>query len=152
MIMTNPAPKVSTDRILDSMIELARCSVEHRIIVAGAKRSDRIFGWRSRGYHRVVTTATCRLPHGQYDVACVEWRHHSIKALEVTLDWLVYFLSPTGVLVMWIDTAIDTAPGRRQLRLAIERFGFCVETETCCGNGVAISARRLTVSKQTIAA
>jgi hypothetical protein len=145
-------PKTSADRILDTMIELSRCSVEQRTILAGANGSDRIPGWRSRGYRRVVTTATCSLPHGQYDVACVEWRHHSVKALEATLDWLVHFLSATGVLVIWIDPTTDTVRGRRELQSAIERFGFCVETGSRCENGFAISARRLTTGQQPIAA
>ncbi len=139
-------PKAVTDRILDTMIELARCSREHRVILIGHRDSERIFDWRRRGYHRAVTTATSRLPRGQYDVACIEWRHHSIKALEATLDWFVHFLSPAGVLVLWIDEAIDTAPGRRHLRAAVDRFGFRVEAETRCGNGLAISARRSPVA------
>ena len=145
-------PKTSVDRILDTMIELSRCSVEQRIILAGSGGSRLLPGWRSRGYCHVVTTATCRLPRGQYTMACVEWRHRSIKALEATLDWLVHFLSATGVLVIWIDPAISTAPGRRELQSAIERFGFRVETGTRCENGFAISARRLAISRQTLAA
>jgi hypothetical protein len=146
--MTKPMPHGSIDRIIDTMIELARCSVDHRIILAGSKEPERIFELRSRGYPRVVTTATCKLSRGQYDVALVEWRQHSIKALETTLDWLVHFLSPTGVLVIWIDTA----PGHRKLRSAIERLGFRVETGTRCGSGFAISARRLSIGQQAMAA
>jgi hypothetical protein len=144
-------PKTSVDRILDTMIELSRCTVEQRIILAGAGGSRRIPGWRSRGYCHVATTATCRLRRGQYNMACVEWRHRSIKALEATLDWLVHFLSASGVLVIWIDAAISTAR-RRELWSAIERFGFHVETETRCGSGFACSARRLAISQQTLAA
>jgi hypothetical protein len=145
-------PKTSVDRILDTMIELSQCSVEQRIILAGAAGSRRIPGWRRRGYCHVVTTATCRLRRGQYNMACVEWRRHSIKALEATLDWLVHFLSATGVLVIWIDAAISTARRRQELQSAIERFGFHVETATRCENGFAVSARRLAISRQTVAA
>jgi hypothetical protein len=146
--MTNPMPNGSIDRIVDTMIELARCSIEHRIILAGAKEPDRIFELRSRGYPRVATTATCKLSRGRYDVAFVEWRQHSIKALETTLDWLVHFLSKRGVLVIWIDTA----PEVRKLRSTIERLGFHIEAGTRCENGFAVSARRLDVGRQTIAA
>src|SRR5215475_11907760 len=103
--MTNSMPHGSIDSIVDTMIELARCSSDHRIILAGVKKSGRIFELRSRGYPRIATTATCKLCRGRYDVGLVEWRQHSIKALEATLDWLVHFLSPTGVLVVWIDPA-----------------------------------------------
>jgi hypothetical protein len=136
------------DRIIDTVIALARCSVEHRILLAGSKEPSRIFELRGRGFSRAVTTATCKLSRGQYDVAFVEWRQHSIKALEATLDWLVHFLSPMGVLVIWIDAA----PQHRKLRSAIERLGFRVETGIRCKSGFAVAARRLSASQQTLAA
>jgi hypothetical protein len=146
--MTNPMPKTSIDQIIETMIALARCSKDHRIILAGSKGPDRIFKLRTRGYVHLATTATCKLPRGQYDVAFVEWRQHSVKALETTLDWLVHFLSRTGVLVIWIDTA----PAARKLLSAIERLGFRIELGTRCENGFTISARRHEFSRQILAA
>jgi hypothetical protein len=148
MIMTNRMPNGSIDRITGTMIELAQCCAEHRIILAGSNEPDRIFKLHSRGFSRVVTTATCKLSRRPYDVAFVEWRQHSIKALETTLDWLVHLLSPAGVLVIWIDAA----PERRKLRSAIEKLGFQVETGTRCENGFVVSARRVSVLQQTMAA
>src|SRR5215469_335677 len=100
--MASRTPNGSIDRITGVMIELAQCCAEHRIILAGSNEPDRRFELHSRGFSRVVTTATCELSRRQYDVAFVEWRRHSIKALEATLDWLVHFLAPMGVLVIWI--------------------------------------------------
>jgi hypothetical protein len=151
-VMPNPTPRASIDQTIDSLIELAGCSVEHRVLLAGATKPDRIPDWRSRGYHRVATMATSRLPRGQYDVAFVEWRQHSIKALETMLDWLVDFLSPRGVLVISIDLASDTATARRRLRSAIERLGFRAETGRRCESGFAVSARRLNAGLQVMAA
>jgi hypothetical protein len=145
--MTTRTPNGS-DRITGTMIELAQCSAEQRIILAGSNEPDRSFELHSLGFYRVVTTATCKLSRRQYDVAFVEWRQHSIKALETTLDWLVHFLSPMGVLVIWIDVA----PERRKLRSAIEKLGFHVESGTRCENGFAVSARRVNVLQQTMAA
>jgi hypothetical protein len=150
--MTNSIPHGSMDRIVDTMIELARCSRDHRIILAGSKEPGRIFELRSRGYPRVATTATCKLSRGRYDVAFVEWRQHSIKALETTLDWLVHFLSPTGILVIWIDIAARHWELHRELWSTIERLGFHVETGTLCESGFVISARRLNVGQQAVAA
>jgi hypothetical protein len=152
--MTHPPPTIptgSSDRKIDSIIRLAGCSDRQRILLAGIRRRDPAPAWRSRGYHRVATTATSRLPRGQYDVAIVEWRQHSIKALETMLDWLVYFLSPQGVLVIWIDGAGDTASARRSLRPVIEQLGFQVETGKRCGNGFAISAHRFNADRRRLA-
>jgi hypothetical protein len=151
--MTNPMPAGSTDRKINSIIELSRCSDHHRILLAGASDPDPVSEWRSRGYHRVATIAASRLPRGQYDVAVVEWRRHSIRALETMLDWLVYFLSPRGVLVIWIDGASGTASAaRRDLRSLIEQLGFRVETGKRCRNGFAVSASRVNAGQRAIAA
>jgi hypothetical protein len=151
-IMNSPQPVSPAGQTTDATIALAGCSAVHRILLAGAREAERIPQWHSRGYQRIATMATCRLPRGQYDVASVEWRQHSIRALETTLDWLVHFLSPRGVLVIWIDDAADTAPARRKLRSAIERLGFRVESSRRCEDGFAISARRLNTDQQTMAA
>src|SRR5262245_16816843 len=109
------------ERIIEPMIELARCSKLDRIIVAGADSGALMFGLHRRGYVRVATTANCGLPTGQYDVALVDWRGRSIKALDATLDWLVDFLSPARELVVWIDP--QDAVGNRKLRVLLGKHG-----------------------------
>jgi len=131
---------LSSERIIEPMLALARCSKHHRIIVAGSQRSELMFELHRRGYGRVATTTTCGLPDGQYDVALVDWRQHSIKALETTLDWLVHFLTPSGVLVAWLDPQ-DRA-GNRKLRAILEEHGFVVEAGTVRDHGSAVAARR----------
>ena len=91
MIQTRLIP--AGERIIEPMLALARCSKLQRIVVAGSKSGELMFELHRRGYVRVATTANCGLPAGQYDVALVDWRQRSIKALETTLDWLVDFLS-----------------------------------------------------------
>jgi hypothetical protein len=61
------------------------------------------------------------------------------KLLEVALDWLVDFLSPSGGLVVWVDPQKATA--NDALRLSLERRGFAIEgvVRDC---GCAVSARR----------
>ena len=138
MIQSRLTP--SAEQIIEPMIGLARCSKLRRIIVAGAKSSELMFELHRRGYLRVATTTNCGLPCGQYDVALVDWRQRSTKALDTTLDWLVHFLSPTGVLVIWVGPQ-DHA-GNRKLRAALENHGFLVEAGTVREHGSAISARR----------
>ena len=130
----------SSERIIEPLLGLARCSKSHRIIVAGSQRSKLMFELHRRGYSRVATTTTCGLPHGQYDVAFVDWRHHSIKALETTLDWLVHFLAPSGVLVAWLDA--QERAGNRKLRAMLEEHGLVVVAGTVRDQGSAFAARR----------
>ena len=139
--MTQPGPIPSDERIVDAMIVLACAAKSHRMIVAGSNSSEVFQRLGRRGYSRVATTKTCRAPRGQNDVALITWREHSMRALATTLDWLVHFLSPSGVLVVWIGPH-ERMP-HQALRLALETLGFRIEVGTCCENGLAISARRL---------
>jgi len=138
MIQSRLTP--ASERIIEPMIDLARCSKLKRIIVAGANSAALMFELHRRGYVRVATTANCGLPAGQYDVALVDWRQRSIKALDTTLDWLVDFLSPAGVLVVWVDPQEPAA--NRKLRSALEKHGLIVEAGTVREHGSALSAQR----------
>jgi hypothetical protein len=77
-----------------------------------------------RGYARAAATANCGHPAGQYGVALVDWRRRTFKSLEIALDWLVNFLSPSAVLVVWVDPQKATA--NDALRLWLERRGFVI--------------------------
>jgi hypothetical protein len=146
--MCNTAITSASDRIIDTMIGLARCSRPHRIILVGPRSAEQELALHRRGYNRIATTATCGLPRGQYDVAFVDWQRPSIKALETTLDWLVHFLAPAGVLALWIAPGAD----HRRLGPVLARLGFRVEAGTRCERGLAISARRLDAAQQALAA
>jgi hypothetical protein len=128
------------DRIIEPMIALACCSKQHRIVVAGSKGVELMLELHRRGYVRAAATANCGRPAGQYDVALVDWRRRTFKTLEIALDWLVEFLSPAGVLVVWFDPQKPTAT--QTLRLSLERRGFVIEGGTVNECGCAVSARR----------
>jgi hypothetical protein len=132
--MNQPRPTASGERIIETMIELARCSKFHRIIVAGPKSPHLKFELHRRGYNRVATTATCGLPRGQFDVALVDWQLQSLRALETTLDWLVHFLNRSAVLVIRIDS--QDCAGNRPLASMLEGLGFRIEVGTRCERGV----------------
>jgi hypothetical protein len=127
------------DRIIEPMVALAGCSKKHRFVVAGANAIELMLELQRRGYVRPAATANCGHPAGQYDVALVDGRRRTFKTLEVALDWLADFLSPSGVLVVWVDP--QKAKANEALRLSLERRGFVIEggAATCC----ARSARTL---------
>jgi hypothetical protein len=138
-VMTSP--HVATgDRIVDPMIALAGCSTQHRIVVAGSKSMELMLELHRRGYLRAAATGNCGRPAGQYDVALVDWRRRPLRALETTLDWLVNFLTPNGVLVVWVDAQKPDA--NRSLRVSLEKRGFVIEQGTVHECGCALSARR----------
>ena len=150
ILMKSPNQSARADLKTETMIGLARCSALDRIILAGSQSPHRMFELHRHGFIRVATTASCGLPRGQYNVALIDWQLPSIKALAATLDWLVHFLGPEGVLVI----ALDTREGRdsHKLRPVLAKLGFRVEAGTRCECGVAISARRFDVARQPLAA
>jgi hypothetical protein len=128
------------NRIVEPMISLAHCSPLQRILVAGAKSLELAFELNRRGFAGVASTANCGCAKGQYDIALVDWRKRTFKALETTLDWLVDFLTPEGLLVIWIDP--QKPSGRQDLCSKLERRGFRVEDVAVHDFGSAVSARR----------
>jgi hypothetical protein len=107
------------------MVELARCSKQHRIIIAGSRSPTLMIGLHQRGYYRVETIASCGAP---------------IRALAATLDWLVHFLGSSAVLVVWIDSQ-ERAGGAR-LQSVLEKFGFQIEVGTRSPAGCGVAACR----------
>jgi hypothetical protein len=138
--MTSSRTTPADDRIIEPMIALACCSKQHRIVVAGLKGVELMLELQRRGYARSAATANCGHPAGQYDVVLVDWRRRTFKTLEVALDRLLEFLSPTGVLVVWVDPQKTAAT--EALRLSLERRGFVIEAGIVHDCGCAVSARR----------
>jgi hypothetical protein len=136
--MSNWCAIPSAKRTVDVLIPLTFATKLDRIIVAGPKCVETLLELHRRGYLRVTTAALCDVPCGQFDVALVAWREHSVEALETTLNELARFLSNAGLLVVCV-----TARERIQLlRSALQRLGFRVEARTECEIGVALCARR----------
>jgi hypothetical protein len=135
------SPQVATgDRIIDPMIALAGCATRQRIVVAGSKSMELMLELHRRGYLLAAAAGNCGRASGQYDVALVDWRRRTLHALEPTMDWLMNFLSPGAVLVVWVDAQKPAAT--ESLRAAVAKRGFVVVRDTVHECGCALLARR----------
>ena len=135
------SPQVTTgDRIIDPMIALAGCSTRQRIVVAGSKSMELMLELHRRGYLLAAAAGNCGRPTGQYDVALVDWRRRTLHALEPTMDWLMDFLSPRAVLVVWVDAQKPAA--NESLRTSVTKRGFVIVRDAVHECGCALSARR----------
>jgi hypothetical protein len=148
--MNQSPSSAASERIVEMMVELARCSKLHRIIVAGSKSLSHMFELRSRGYNRVVTAMCYSLRRNDYDVGFLDWRLQQIKEIGAKLSWLVPLLAPTSVLVVRLD-ASERAE-HRKLGSILAKLGFRVEAGTLCEHGIVIAARRQDANQQAIAA
>jgi hypothetical protein len=136
-----PDSNSSGQRIVQTLIDLARVAKEDRVLVAGALTAELLSELHRRGCVRVATTACCGTPHGQSDVALIAWHRNSLEALAPTLDRLVHFLRPNSVLAVWVDRSQGTPD--RKLKSMLHRLSFRIEAGTTCENGLAVAARRL---------
>jgi hypothetical protein len=128
------------DRIVDPMIALAGCSTRQRIVVAGSKSMEMMLELHRRGYVLAAAAGNCGRPTGQYDVALVDWRRRTLRALEPTMDWLMNFLSPRAVLVVWVDAQKPAA--NDSLRASVTKRGFVIVDGTVHECGCGLVARR----------
>lgn len=130
----------ASDRIIDPMMEIAKCSTRQRIVVIGAKSMELMMELHRRGYPLAAAAGNCGLPAGQYEVALVDWRRRTLHALDATMDWLDDFLSPRAVLVIWLDA--HKAAAKETIRAAVSKRGFVVlqGAEHPCGS--VLLARR----------
>jgi hypothetical protein len=128
------------DRILDPMLTLACCSKHDRIVLAGSKAVELKLQLRRLGYENAAATVDCSHAAGQFDFAFVDWRGRSFKQLAAALGWVPEFLSPRGMLLIWIDPQRPAAS--QNLRLLLERHGFTIEDGTVHECGCAVAARR----------
>ena len=137
--MTQSHLAADDDQIMDTMVDLTRLSKSHRVIVAGSQAFDIYLGLYQRGFCCVATTATCRIPCGQHDVALIVGRH-SIQTLETLLFRIVTFLNTRSTLAVWVSS--DERQCGRTLPRLLERLGFRIEAAAKCNHGVVLSARR----------
>lgn len=128
------------DRIMDPMIALAGCSRRQRILVAGTKSMELMLELHRRGYLQAAAAGNCGRPTGQYDVALVDWRRRTPLALGTTMDWLVNFLRPSAVLVVWVDAQKPAAT--ESLRASVAKRGFVIVRGIVHECGCALLARR----------
>jgi hypothetical protein len=128
------------DRIIDPMIALSGCSTRQRILVAGSKSMELMMDLQRRGYLLTAAAGNCGRPSAQYDVALVDWRRRTLHALEATMDWLANFLSPSAVLVIWVDAQKPAAT--ESLRALVTKRGFVIVRGTVHDCGCALLARR----------
>jgi hypothetical protein len=135
------------DRIIGPMIELARCSPQHRIVVAGARSIELTLALQGQGYARASSTANCGHPAEQYDVALAAAHVQDARENAGLADG---FPATRGVLVVWMDPQKPSA--REELRSALERRGFVVETGAVRDDGSAVSARRCQALPMSLAA
>jgi acetolactate synthase regulatory subunit len=131
------------ERMVDTMIDLARVATSHRVIAAGADsvRIHRVL--YRRGFARCATAGTCGIPCGQYSAAFIAG-DRSYQALEASLVRVSPFLNATATIVISIESGESGLSFR--VRAKLQRLGFRVEAGVRCEQAFLLSAYRCNVA------
>jgi hypothetical protein len=129
----------SREQVVDIMVELTGLSNLHRAIVAGSDSMELCLALRRRGFIRVATTATCRMPRAQHAVGLIAGQN-SPAAIEAALAEVSPFLGPGAAMAILIDSR-ETGLGLR-IRTRLAQMGFRIEAGVRCQQGLVLSAHR----------
>ena len=127
------------EQVIDTMIGLTRLSNLHRTIVAGSDSLELYLALRRRGFVRVATTATCRIPKGQHAVGLITGQN-SLRAIDAALAEISQFLSASAAIAVLIDSRESGFSLR--IRTRLEQMGFRIEAGVRCQQGFVLSAYR----------
>jgi hypothetical protein len=137
--MVQPHSVSNREQVIDTMIGLTRLSNRHRAIVAGGDSLELYLALRRRGFICVATTATCRIPKGQYAVGLIAGQN-SLRAIEAALVEISQFLSASAALAVLIDSR--ESGFCLKVRARLEQMGFRIEAGVRCQQGLVLSAYR----------
>ena len=147
--MVQPHYGSNREQVVDTMIELTRLSPLHRAIVAGSDRMELYLALRRRGFIRVATAATCRIPRGQHAVGLITGQN-SLRAIEAALAEISPFLCTSAAIAVLIDSR--ESGFCLKIRTKLEQMGFRIEAGVRCQQGLVLSAYRHGFGQMEIAA
>jgi hypothetical protein len=127
------------EQVIDTMIELTRLSSLHRAIIAGSGKMELYLALRRRGFVRVATTTTCRIPKRQHAVGLITGQN-SLQAIDAALTEISQFLSASAAIAVLIDSRESGFSLR--IRAKLEQMGFRIEAGVRCQEGFVLSAVR----------
>jgi len=137
--MVQPHSVSNREQVIDTMIELTGLSNLHRAIVAGSDSMELYLELRRRGFIRVATTTTCRVPKGQHAVGLITGQN-TLQALEAALAQISQYLSASAAVAVLIDSRESGFCLR--IRSKLEQMGFRIEAGVRCQQGLLLSAYR----------
>jgi hypothetical protein len=137
--MVQPHSAANREQVVDTMIGLTRLSSLQRAIVAGGDRMQLYLALRRRGFMRVATSATCRIPRRQHAIGLIA-DQDSPGAIEAALAEISPFLCTHAAVAILIDSREGSASLR--IRMRLQQMGFQIEAGVRCQQGLVLSAYR----------
>jgi hypothetical protein len=137
--MIQPHSTASREQVVDTMIGLTRLSGLQRAIVAGNDKMELYLALRRRGFVRVATLETVRIPRAQHAIGMIAGQD-SLGAIEAALTEMSPFLSTNAAVAVLVDSR--ESGFCLKIRTRLERMGFQIEAGVRCQQGLVLSAYR----------
>jgi hypothetical protein len=137
--MVQPHSISGREQVIDTMIGLTRLSNQQRAIVAGSDRMELCVALRQRGFIRVATSSTWRIPRGQHAVGLIAGQD-SPQAIENALAEISPFLCTHAAVALLIGSRESGSSLR--IRMRLQQMGFQIEAGVRCQQGLVLSAYR----------
>jgi hypothetical protein len=137
--MLQPDSAANREQVVDTMVELTRLSNLHRAIIAGGDGMELYLALRRRGFIRVATIATCRVPKGQHAVGLIMGQN-TLQADGAALTQISQYLSASATIAVLIDSR--EGGFCLKIRTRLEQMGFRIEAGVRCQQGLVLSAYR----------
>jgi len=123
------------EQVVDTMIALTRLSRLDGAIIAGHDSMELYLSLRRRGFIRVATSSTFRMPRRQYAVGLIV-AHNTLSELSQAS---AYLSANAAVAVL-----VESPDGQfcMKVRERLQQIGFRIEAGVRCHRGLALSASR----------
>jgi len=127
------------EQVADTMISLTGLSNQHRTIIAGSDSMKLYQLLRRRGFIRIFTTATYRIPKKQHSVGLIV-AQNSPAAIDAALTQASCFLANNAAIAVLIESR--ESEFCMKVRRKVEQLGFRIEAGVRCHIGLVLSASR----------
>ena len=133
------------EEVVDVLVALTRPSPLDSVIIAGNKSMDFYLALRRRGFDRVATPETCRIPKQRHIIGLVTG-----EKLVVALAQASPFLSANSAIAVLIEAQAGDLS--MTIRHKLQQMGFRIEAGVRCQRGfVLFGSRRAFVQMEQAA-
>jgi hypothetical protein len=127
------------EEIVSTMIDLARLSRLHRIVIAGNDSTEFYLALKRRGFAYPVLASSCRIPCGQHSAGLIAGGD-SFETIEAAVVRIARFLDTTANIAVSIEPHTNGLGAK--VRDKLQQLGFRIEAGARCREGFVLAAHR----------
>jgi hypothetical protein len=127
------------EEIVNTMIDLARLSRSHRIVIAGNDSTGLYLALKRKGFIYPVLASSCRIACGQHSAGLIAGGD-SFEAIEAAVFGIARLLDATASIAVSIEPHASGLGAK--VRDKLQQFGFRIEAGARCREAFVLAAHR----------